>query len=227
MGCRFCMTARQGFQHSLPAGEILNQVRNIPESNSLTNIVYMGMGEPLDNLPQVLDSLEVMTSEWGYGWSPTRITLSSIGVLPALPEFLERSRVHLAISLHNPFDDERRQMMPMQKAWPLAEVIGLLRKYDFSHQRRLSFEYILFEGINDTPGHAAGLASLLRGVDCRINLIRFHTIPGTEFRSCSEEKIQWFRDYLNARGLLTTIRASRGEDINAACGLLSTKEGAK
>ena len=223
MGCAFCMTARQGFQQNLTASEILNQVRSIPESETLTNIVYMGMGEPLDNLGEVLRSLEVLTAEWGYAWSPTRITVSTIGVLPQLREFLDRTKVHLAVSLHNPFTTERLAIMPVEKAFPARDVVALLKEYDFTHQRRVSFEYIVFKGINDTPAHVRELAQLLNGLKCRINLIRFHAIPGSPFVSPRLAEMERFRDALTRKGIITTIRASRGEDIKAACGLLSTK----
>lgn len=222
MGCRFCMTARQGFGHDLSTGEILNQFRSIPESGRLTNIVYMGMGEPLDNTENVLRSLEILTSEWGYAWSPTRITLSTVGVVPAMREFLSRSRVHLAVSLHNPLPDERLALMPVQNRYPIADVVAELRRHDFSHQRRVSFEYILFRGVNDTPGHVAALGRLLAGLECRINLIRFHAIPDFPMESPPEQEMERFRDALSRKGITTTIRASRGEDIRAACGLLST-----
>ena len=224
MGCRFCATGRQGLQHSLSAAEILNQIASLPEFDTLTNLVFMGMGEPLDNPDAVLDALEVLTSEWGFGWSPTRITLSTAGVLPALPRFLEASRVHLAVSLHNPFADERADLMPVEHAWPIREVVSLLKHYDFSHQRRLSFEYILLQGLNDSPRHLRELRRLLNGLPCRINLIRFHKIPGSPFFSPDDAAVVRFRDALTASGIQTTIRASRGEDIQAACGLLSTLE---
>ena len=223
MGCAFCMTAKQGLQYNLTAGEILNQIRSIPESETLTNVVYMGMGEPLDNLGEVLRSLEMLTSEWGYAWSPTRITVSTIGVLPALREFLDRTKVHLAVSLHNPFPDQRLAMMPAEKAFPAEKVVALLKEYDFTHQRRVSFEYIVFKGVNDTPAHVKELARLLDGLKCRINLIRFHAIPGSPFASPGETEMVRFRDALTKKGIITTIRASRGEDIKAACGLLSTQ----
>ncbi|MDR0510339.1 MAG: 23S rRNA (adenine(2503)-C(2))-methyltransferase RlmN [Rikenellaceae bacterium] len=224
MGCRFCMTARGGFGGNLSAGEILNQIRSIPESDALTNVVYMGMGEPLDNLDAVLASLEVLTSDWGYGWSPTRITVSTIGVLPVLNRLLDDSRAHVAVSLHNPFPDQRASVMPVEKVWPVAEVVRLLRRYDFSHQRRISFEYIMFEGFNDSPAHIRELARLLDGLKCRINLIRFHAIPDSPFVSPSPERMVAFRDALTAKGIITTIRASCGEDIRAACGLLSIRQ---
>lgn len=224
MGCRFCMTARQGFSHSLTAGEILNQIRTIPESDRLTNVVYMGMGEPLDNLEQVLRSIEILTAPWGYGWSPTRITLSTVGVIPAMREFLNRCSAHLAVSLHDPIHNERLAMMPVEGKYPIEEVVAELKRHDFSHQRRVSFEYIVFAGVNDTPAHVAALSRLLAGLKCRINLIRFHAIPDAPMQGADEAKMIWLRDALTRKGIITTIRASRGEDIQAACGLLSTKE---
>ena len=224
MGCRFCMTARQGFQHNLTTGEILNQVNAISERDRLTNIVYMGMGEPLDNFENVMRSLEILTSEWGYGWSPTRITLSTIGVIPAMKQFLNKSNVHLAVSLHNPFHEERVQMMPVEKMYNIKDVVEELKKYDFSHQRRVSFEYIVFKNVNDSPRHIAELARLLSGLNCRINLIRFHKIDDAPYEGADEKTMVAFRDVLSKKGIITTIRASRGEDIRAACGLLSTKQ---
>lgn len=224
MGCRFCATGRQGLQHSLSAAEILNQIVSLPERDRLTNVVFMGMGEPLDNLDNVLRALGIMTADWGFAWSPTRITLSTAGVVPALRRFLDETKVHLAVSLHNPVHEERAAIMPVERAWPIAEVVDILRGYDFTHQRRVSFEYILMSGLNDSPRHIRALCRLLDGIKCRINLIRFHKIPGSPYFSPPDEEIVRFRDTLTAKGIQTTIRASRGEDIQAACGLLSTQE---
>jgi len=224
MGCRFCMTARQGFQAHLTAVEIINQFQAIEECSSLTNAVYMGMGEPMDNLDQVLKSLRILTSDWGWGWSPRRITVSSIGILPQLKRFLDESECHLAISLHQPFDAPRQELIPMQKFHPLADVLSLIRQYDFSGQRRVSFEYILFKNVNDSPHHATALARLLKGMDCRVNLIRFHSIPDCSFAPSSAEAMALFQRKLSESGVLTTLRASRGEDILAACGMLSTQK---
>ena len=224
MGCLFCMTGKQGFQGNLTAGEILNQVRSLPEREKLTNIVYMGMGEPLDNTDEVLKSLEIFTAEWGFAMSPKRITVSTIGIIPSLEKFLDQSDCHLAISLHTPFDDERKMLMPVQNIYPIAEVIAFVKNFDWTKQRRISIEYIMFKGLNDSPRHVNQLARLLNGLNCRINLIRFHPIPGTPLESTEIEDITIFRDKLNAKGITATIRRSRGEDIYAACGLLSTKE---
>jgi len=224
MGCLFCMTGKQGFQGNLTAGEILNQLKSIEERDRITNIVYMGMGEPLDNLDAVLKSLEILTSDWGFAMSPRRITVSTIGLIPAMRQFLEKSEAHLAVSLHSPFEDERKKLMPIQQVYPLEEVLQEIRSWDFGRQRRVSFEYIMFRELNDTPRHARELAKKLDGIRCRINLIRFHPIPNTPLDTSTESTIRKFRDTLNSMGIVTTIRASRGEDIYAACGLLSTKE---
>ncbi|MDO5496561.1 MAG: 23S rRNA (adenine(2503)-C(2))-methyltransferase RlmN [Alistipes sp.] len=224
MGCKFCATGRQGLQHSLSSAEILNQIISIPESSKLTNIVFMGMGEPLDNTDEVLQTLEILTADWGFGWSPTRITLSTAGVAKELERFLNSSKVHLAISLHNPFHDQRAEIMPIEKAYPIHSVIDILRRYDFTSQRRVSFEYILMEGLNDSPRHIKELCRLLDGVKCRINIIRFHKIPESPYFSPPEAQMIEFRNALTAKGIQTTIRTSRGEDIQAACGLLSTME---
>lgn len=224
MGCVFCMTGRQGFQGHLSSNEILNQFRSLPEFKSLTNMVYMGMGEPLDNVNEVLKTLEILTGEWGYGWSPTRITVSTVGLKTGLKEFLEKSRCHLAVSLHSPFDEERRRLMPIQKTNSVKEVLDIIRNFDFNSQRRVSFEYILFKGLNDSPAHIKELARILNGIKCRINIIRFHKIPGSEFFSPNAKETLNFKEELTKKGIITTIRASRGVDINAACGLLSTLE---
>lgn len=224
MGCRFCATGRQGLQHSLSTNEILNQIESLPERERLTNVVFMGMGEPLDNLDSLLPTLEVLTSAWGFGWSPTRITVSTAGVASRLERFLEATQVHLAVSLHNPFPHERAEIMPVEKAWPIREVVEILRRYDFTHQRRVSFEYIVMSGLNDSPRHIRELCRLLDGIKCRINLIRFHKIPGSPYFSPDDRAMIAFRDALTAKGIHTTIRTSRGEDIQAACGLLSTAQ---
>jgi 23S rRNA (adenine2503-C2)-methyltransferase len=223
MNCKFCMTGKQGFSANLTACEILNQIYSLPEREKLTNIVFMGMGEPLDNLDEVLKAMEIMTAPYGFAWSPRRITLSTSGLRKGLQRFVEESECHLAVSLHSPVHALRMELMPAEKAFPIAEVVELLRKYDFSHQRRLSFEYILFKGVNDSMVYAKELVKLLRGVDCRINLIRFHAIPDVDLQGTEADSMQTFRDYLTSHGLFTTIRASRGEDIFAACGMLSTQ----
>lgn len=224
MNCLFCMTGKQGFTKHLPVSEIINQVLSVEESEQLTNIVYMGMGEPLDNVDNVMKSMRVMTQDWGLGWSPKRLTLSTVGVRKGLERFLRESSCHLAVSLHNPFHDGRLEIMPAEQGMALEEVLDLIRQYDFSGQRRVSFEYIVFDGRNDSPAHASELARILRGIPCRINLIPFHQIPNVPLRPTSRERMEAFKAQLERSGYVTTIRTSRGEDISAACGMLSTKE---
>ena len=221
MGCKFCMTGRQGFHGQLDAADILNQFVSIDEAAELTNAVFMGMGEPLDNYDTVSRVIEVLTAPWGFAWSPKRITLSTIGVLPALKRFLDAQRCHLAVSLHNPFPEERLEMMPVQRVWDIRAVLELIRQYDFSGQRRVSFEYTMFAGFNDDKRHADALIRLLRGLECRVNLIRFHEIPDFPYRCSSDQAMEAFRDRLNNHQILCTIRSSRGEDILAACGMLA------
>ena len=223
MGCKVCMTGRQGFHGSLSVADIISQFLAVDEAEELTGTVFMGMGEPLDNWENVKKTLEILTAPWGFAWSPKRITLSTIGVLPRLKEFLDQSRCHLAVSLHNPYPVERVEMMPVEKAFPTREILDLIRKYDFTGQRRVSFEYTVFKGWNDTPAHAKELSKLLRGLECRVNLIRFHKIPDFPYSPASEAEMTAFRDRLNALGVMATVRASRGEDIYAACGLLAGK----
>ena len=223
MGCRFCMTGRQGFHGNLDAAGILSQFIAIEESQQLSNAVFMGMGEPFDNYPAVSRVLEVLTSDWGFAWSPKRVTVSSIGVIPVLKRYLDEEKCHLAISLHNPFPDERAALMPVEKAYPAGDVVSLIRQYDFSGQRRVSFEYTMFGSWNDDKRHADALIRLLKGLECRVNLIRFHHIPDFPFTTSSQGVMEAFRDRLNSNGITCTIRASRGEDIFAACGLLAGK----
>ena len=227
MRCLFCMTGKQGLQGQLSANQILNQMRSIPEHDKLTNLVYMGMGEPFDNLEEVMQSLEVLTADWGYGWSPKRITVSTIGIVPAMRHFIENSGCHLAISLHSPFETERKLLMPVSHKYSVKNIIDEIKSHDLSRQRRISFEYIVFKGLNDTPKHVKELARILNGIRCRINLIRFHQIPNTQLETTDEKRLQEFKEELTAKGITTTIRASRGQDIDAACGLLSTKEMSK
>lgn len=222
MNCLFCQTGKQGFDGNLEVADILNQLYSLPERDKITNVVFMGQGEPMDNIDNVLRATEVLTASWGYAWSPRRITVSSVGVKGKLERFVRESECHLAISLHSPFHDERAGMMPAEKGWAIADIVDMLRQYDFSHQRRLSFEYTVFGGMNDDVEHSKAILSLLKGLDCRVNLIRFHQIPGVNLRPADEYHMTAMRDYLTSHGVFTTIRASRGQDIYAACGLLNT-----
>lgn len=222
MNCLFCQTGKQGFEGNLTVADILNQVYSLPERDTLTNIVFMGQGEPMDNLDNVLRATTALTAPWGYAWSPKRITVSSVGIRSKLRRFIEESECHLAISLHSPLHEQRAMLMPAEKAMPIEDIVEMLRGYDFSHQRRLSFEYIVFGGLNDSKAHAREIVRLLKGLECRVNLIRFHQIPGVDLHGAGEERMTELRDFLTGHGVFTTIRASRGQDIYAACGLLST-----
>lgn len=224
MGCVFCMTGRQHYTASLTAGEIMNQIISLPEEQreALTNVVFMGMGEPLDNLKNVLAVTEILTAQWGFAWSPKRITISTVGLRRELKRLVEECECHIAISLHAPNPEKRRELIPAEKAFSMTEMLEILKRYDFAHQRRLSFEYTMFKGVNDSIADAKELLTLLQGFSCRINLIRFHAIPDSPLRPTAEDDIVKFRDYLTQHGLFATIRASRGEDIWAACGMLST-----
>ena len=224
MNCLFCQTGKQGFEGNLSAGNILNQILHLPEFENLTNFVFMGMGEPMDNYDAIMKALDVMTSEWGLAMSPTRFTVSTSGLIPNMKRFINESRCNLAVSLHSPFHDERAKIMPIEKTYPIREVIHAIRQHDWSGQRRVSFEYIVFKGLNDTSEHIKELARQLGSLRCRVNLIRFHSIPDVPLASPSLDDMVSFRDRLNAKGIIATIRASRGQDIDAACGLLSTKE---
>lgn len=227
MNCHFCMTGKQGFSGNLSANEIMNQLYSVSEAEQLTNAVFMGMGEPLDNYKELKKVLEIMVADYAMGWSPKRITVSTTGVTPKLRLFLEESDAHLAISIHSPLKDQRLSIMPAEKAFPMTEVLELLKEYDWSKQRRLSFEYIMFSGFNDSLKHAQLLATQIKGLACRVNLIRFHKIPNVDLETSSQENMEAFRDYLNKRGVTATIRTSRGEDIQAACGMLSTEKSKK
>ena len=222
MNCLFCQTGKQGFEGNLSAADILNQIYALPERDQLTNVVFMGQGEPMDNLDNVLKTTEILTAADGYAWSPKRITVSSVGVKNKLKRFLDESQCHVAISMHSPLHEQRRELMPAEGQMTIEEITSLLRQYDFTHQRRCSFEYICFGGLNDTLAHGREIVKLTEGIECRINLIRFHPIPGVDLPGADEQRMERLRDYLTQHGVFTTIRASRGQDIFAACGLLST-----
>jgi 23S rRNA (adenine2503-C2)-methyltransferase len=222
MNCLFCQTGKQGWEGDLTAADILNQIYALPEREQLTNIVFMGQGEPMDNLDAVLQATSVLTADDGYAWSPKRITVSSVGIRGKLKRFLDESQCHVAISMHSPLHEQRRQLMPAEGQMTIEEVVALLKQYDFTHQRRCSFEYICFGGLNDTLVHAREIVRLVEGLECRVNLIRFHAVPGVDLPAADEQRMERLRDYLTSHGVFTTIRASRGQDIFAACGLLST-----
>ena len=222
MNCLFCQTGKQGFEGNLTTADILNQIYALPECELLTNIVFMGQGEPMDNLDNVLRATEILTASYGWAWSPKRITVSSVGIKNKLKRYLDDSECHVAISMHSPLPEQRQMLMPAERQMSITEIVELLKQYDFTHQRRCSFEYICFGGLNDGMMHARMIVKLLQGLECRVNLIRFHEIPDVDLPGSDEKRMGSLRDYLTAHGIFTTIRSSRGQDIFAACGLLST-----
>lgn len=235
MHCAFCLTGKGGFKSQLSVSEILNQYYSLPGRDSITNIVFMGQGEPLDNYDSVRRAIEILTSDKGFAMSPRRITLSTCGVLPKLRMLVRDSNVNIAISLHSPFHAEREEIMAIEKAYPIEDVVKFLKSCEefrdtrgkevrtTSHQRRLSFEYVLLRGKNDTAAHVNGLVSLLKGLDCRVNVIPLHTYKGCTFSAPTQEDCEHFCRSLNGRGLNATMRRSRGKDIYAACGMLASK----
>lgn len=220
-GCEICATGRMGFQGNLAAGSIINQYRSLPERDEITNIVYMGMGEPLDNIEQVLESLTVFTDPRGYAMSPRRITVSTIGIPGPLERLLHESEVHLAVSLHSPFAKERARLIPAERRNPIEAVLEVLRRYSWEGQRRLSFEYALVDGLNDSPAHAKAVARLIDGITARVNLIPVNPQAAVGFAPPDAERIEEFKQTLLEAGVRTTVRTSRGADIEAACGLLA------
>ncbi|NLV53823.1 MAG: 23S rRNA (adenine(2503)-C(2))-methyltransferase RlmN [Bacteroidales bacterium] len=230
MNCIFCQTGKQGWHGNLTTKDILNQIYAVDQilmeegGTLLSNVVYMGQGEPLDNFDNVLKSTEILTADYGWAWSPRRITVSTVGLKTQMKRLLDESECHVAVSLHTPIHEQRQQLMPAEKQYAIADIIELLKQYDWSHQRRVTFEYTMFGGINDSPLHARELVKLLRGLYCRVNLIRWHRVPDVELNEVKAETMEHFCNYLNNHGITSTIRASRGQDIWAACGLLSTKK---
>ena len=224
MNCLFCQTGKQGWQGNLNASDILNQVFSCDYPSQLTNIVFMGQGEPMDNYDAVMQSIEVLTADYGWEWSPKRITVSTVGLRKNLKQFLDNSQCHLAVSLHAAIPELREKLMPAEKQFSIVDIIKLVKEYDWTHQRRITFEYTMFGGLNDSQLHARELARLLAGIKCRVNLIRWHRIPGVELNEIDDNRMVSFRDYLNNHGITATIRASRGQDIFAACGMLKSND---
>ena len=223
-GCRFCQTGKQGFHGDLTAGEIVNQLLSLPARRDVTNVVFMGMGEPLDNLTATLRALELLTSPWAIGMSAQRITVSTVGIHPALESLLDATKVNLAVSLHSPFPTERRELLPVEVSHPLSSTLELLRRRREDRHRKLSMEYTIFDGVNHSPAHAKELARLLSGLSVRVNLIPYHPLREAQggLRSPGNEAVAIFQQELRDRGIRTFIRRSRGEDIGAACGMLWT-----
>lgn len=222
MGCPFCVTSKYGYHGNLAAGDIINQFRNIPAAEKITHVVFMGMGEPLDNLDNVLKACSILTSEWGMAFSPLKITVSTVGIRPGIEKFLYSSRCNLALSLFSPFREERIKIIPAEKKWPAAEIIGILRNIPEKERRRVSVAYVMINGVNDSERHLEGLKAMLKGSRIRVNLLPYHSIPGDNTRTSPESVMMHFRHELVMSGISASIRRSRGADISAACGLLAS-----
>jgi len=222
MGCPFCVTGRYGFHGNLSAGDIVNQVISLPGSQVATHVVFMGMGEPMDNLENVIRACSILTAQWGVSLSPGNITVSSVGITPAVAVFLERSKCNLAISLFSPFSDERLRVVPAEKIYPVHEIIGMLKTFPVVRKRRFSAAYIMIRDVNDTDRHLEGLKDLLAGSGIRVNLIPYHQVKGDVYVSSSDERLMHFKHELVIHGISASVRKSRGADISAACGLLAS-----
>lgn len=229
MACRFCSTARLGLRRQLRVEEIIGQVllarvevaREPFGGNGLTNLVFMGMGEPLHNLSNLLPAIEILTSPWGLGISPRRITVSTVGLVPQMQELLERTQVNLAVSLTATTEEVRLDLMPVNRRWGLRELLDACRALPLPRRRRITFEYVLLEGVNDTDEDARRLVALLHGIPSKVNLIHFNPFPDAPFRPTVRERAENFQRLLLDRHLNATLRESRGSDIAAACGQLA------
>ncbi len=222
MGCRFCVTARYGFRGNLSSREILSQIIGIPEAEGITHIVFMGMGEPMDNLDNVLKACEIITAEWGLSISRRNVTVSTVGITPGVRRFLETSDCNLTLSLHSPFGDERQENIPVEKVYPVNEIINLMKNFTVRNKRRLSISYIMLNELNDTDRHLNALIELFKGSVIRINLLPYHQSGDENFEPSTSERMDYFKHKLVESGISASIRKSRGEDITAACGLLAS-----
>jgi len=221
MGCSFCNTGRYGFRGNLTAGEIVNQILAIPQAGKVTHIVFMGMGEPMDNLENVLKACSIITAEWGLAISSRNITVSTVGIMPGVEQFLQRSDCNLTLSLYSPFSVERREIIPVENKFPVLDIIEMMKNFPLKKRRRLSIAYIMIKNLNDTDSHLEELKSILKGSKIRVNLLSYH--PGNNDKNCSSpaERMQFFKHNLIISGISASIRKSRGIDISAACGLLA------
>jgi len=229
--CRFCLTGRGGFVRNLQAHEIAGQVLEVlratasGEARGITNIVLMGMGEPLANYDEVMKALAIITGEKGLGFSPRRVTLSTDGLVPEIRRLgASGMKVNLAVSLNATTDAVRDVIMPVNKRYPLAELLSACRRFPLEPRRRITFEYVLLQGVNDSAADAERLAKLLRGIKCKVNLIPFNPFPGSEFKRPADEAVRRFQKTLLDRHYTAPVRESRGRDISAACGQLREKE---
>jgi 23S rRNA (adenine2503-C2)-methyltransferase len=222
MGCPFCATGRYGFRGNLSAGDIINQVIALPQDNSVNHVVFMGMGEPMDNLENVIRACNILTAEWGLALSPRDITVSTVGILPEIERFLSDSDCNLTFSLYSPFPEERAISVPAERKYPAVRIIEAIKRYPVRKKRRMSVAYLMIYGINDSERHLDGLKQLLSGSSVRINLIPYHNVTGDFKKPSTEEKMLHFKHELVISGISASIRRSRGTDISAACGLLAS-----
>jgi 23S rRNA (adenine2503-C2)-methyltransferase len=221
MGCYYCATGRYGFHGNLTAGEIVSQVISIPDAEKVTHVVFMGMGEPMDNLDEVLKACNILTAEWGVALSPRNVTVSTVGITPAVNEFLKRSSCNLTISLYSPFTEERKRIIPSEKLYPVIDIIDTLKSFPKKKSRRFTISYMMISNMNDTDSHLEALISLLIGSEIRVNLLPYHIVSDDQNVSASKERMQIFKHNLVISGISASIRKSRGADISAACGLLA------
>jgi 23S rRNA (adenine2503-C2)-methyltransferase len=222
MGCPFCVTGKYGFHGNLDAGDIVNQVIGIPEAERVTHVVFMGMGEPLDNLENVMKACDILSAEWGKAISQGNITVSTVGIKPGVKQLLENSSCNLTLSLFSPFPDERRMVIPAEIKNPVTSIIEIMKNYPIRKKRRLSVAYVMIDGVNDTDKHLRGLKVMLAGTKIRINLLPYHTIGNETNSSSPLERMMFFKHNLVTSGISASIRKSRGADISAACGLLAS-----
>jgi 23S rRNA (adenine2503-C2)-methyltransferase len=222
MGCTFCMTGSYGFHGNLSAGEIVNQVISIPGADKVTHVVLMGMGEPLDNLDNVLKACEILTSEWGISVSPRNVTVSTIGITPEIVKFLLHTECNLTLSLFSPFSEERAKVIPAEKKYPVKDIIDILKDFKIRKKRRLSLAYIMIKNLNDTDRHLSQLKSLIGGSGIRVNLLPYHATGKDMHTPSTPDRIIYFKHNLVISGISASIRRSRGIDISAACGLLAS-----
>jgi 23S rRNA (adenine2503-C2)-methyltransferase len=221
MGCPFCLTGKYGFRGNLTAGEIIGQVMSMPSSREITHVVFMGMGEPLDNPGELQKACEILTSSWGLAISPGKITVSTVGITPAVTRFLSESKCNLTLSLFSPFAGERAEVVPAEKKYPAREIIEMLREYPETGKRRFTVAYVMISDVNDSEAHLEELIKLLGGTSIRVNILPYHVIPGDSCTPSTPDRMQYFRQKLTVSGISASVRRSRGTDISAACGLLA------
>ena len=222
MKCPFCMTGKMGFIRNLTAGEMINQVLAVPDPGKITHVVFMGMGEPLDNLGEVLKACRILTASWGLALSPRRITVSTVGITGKMQEFLDGSECNLTLSLYSPFPSERASVIPAEKNNPEEGLIELMKKYASRGKRRLSIAYMMINNVNDSDKHLEAIIKLLKGTGIRSNLLPYHSINDDPYESSPVKKMEYFKHRLVISGISASIRKSRGNDISAACGLLAS-----